>query len=361
MAVRKEKDKDTWLVQTSYVNYEGRRIRTTKRGFKRKKDALEWEEDLKKRGDKALDMTLRIFMEMYKEDNATLIRKGTWETKEAIIEHKILPYLGERKMNEITAPDIRRWQNDMKNLRKKNGEHYAETYLRSINSQLSTIFNHAVKFYGLKQNPVLIAGTMGKKDNANGMKFWTQEEYGRFIVEIADNPEAFYAFELLYWCGIRLGELLALTPADFNFETNELTINKSCSVVKGEQIIGPPKTEKSYRTIIMQQSVAAEIKMFIESHYKIEEDERLFKRSKSFLHHHMDKGAKKSGVQRIRVHDLRHSHVSLLIHMGFNALAIGERVGHEAEEITYKYAHLFPSVQTEMVNALETERRIFDD
>lgn len=361
MAVRKEKNKDTWLVQTSFVNYEGRRVRTTKRGFKRKKDAQEWEENLKNKSDVSLDMTMNCFMELYKADNESNIRASTWETKDAIINLKILPYLGERKINEITASDIRRWQNDIKKIRKKNGEPLSDTYLRTINSQLSTIFNHAKKFYGLKQNPVTIAGTMGKKDNAEGMKFWTQEEYSKFIVEIADNPEAFYAFELLYWCGIRLGELLALTPADFNFETNELRINKSYSVIKGKHVIGPPKTEKSNRTIIMQQSVADEIKMFIDSHYGLADDERLFQRSKSFLHHHMDKGAKKSGVKRIRVHDLRHSHISLLIHMGFSALAIGDRVGHEAEEITYKYAHLFPSVQHDMVNALDGERRIFDD
>ena len=62
------------------------------------------------------------------------------------------------------------------------------------------------------------------------------------------------------------------------------------------------------------------------------------------------------GVKKIRIHDLRHSHVSLLIDMGFTALAIGNRVGHEAEKITYRYAHLFPSVQTEMANRLDMER-----
>lgn len=70
----------------------------------------------------------------------------------------------------------------------------------------------------------------------------------------------------------------------------------------------------------------------------------------------MDRGCKESGVKRIRVHDLRHSHVSLLINMGFTALAIGKRVGHSAEKITYRYTHLFPSVQTEMVDRLDQER-----
>ena len=75
------------------------------------------------------------------------------------------------------------------------------------------------------------------------------------------------------------------------------------------------------------------------------------------LHHEMDRGVKESGVKRIRVHDLRHSHVSLLINMGFSAVAIANRVGHESEKITYKYAHLFPSIQGEMAEALEEEWR----
>jgi len=71
----------------------------------------------------------------------------------------------------------------------------------------------------------------------------------------------------------------------------------------------------------------------------------------------MDRGAKAAGVKRIRIHDLRHSHVSLLIEMGFSALAIADRVGHESVDITYKYAHLFPSKQQEMAQKLDMERK----
>lgn len=67
----------------------------------------------------------------------------------------------------------------------------------------------------------------------------------------------------------------------------------------------------------------------------------------------MDRGIKETGLKRIRIHDLRHSHVSLLIELGFSAVAIAGRVGHESIEITYRYAHLFPSKQTEMANKLE--------
>ena len=106
-----------------------------------------------------------------------------------------------------------------------------------------------------------------------------------------------------------------------------------------------------------KKEVANEMKDFIDSIYGITPDDRLFPVSKSYLHHEMDRGVKESGVKRIRVHDLRHSHVSLLINMGFSAVAIANRVGHESEKITYKYAHLFPSIQGEMAEALEEEWR----
>jgi integrase len=71
----------------------------------------------------------------------------------------------------------------------------------------------------------------------------------------------------------------------------------------------------------------------------------------------MDRGCAETGVKRIRIHDLRHSHVSLLINMGFDAVTIGNRVGHESIDITFRYAHMFPSTQKDIVKRLNAERR----
>ena len=87
--------------------------------------------------------------------------------------------------------------------------------------------------------------------------------------------------------------------------------------------------------------------------YGLKKKDRIFTVTKSYLHHEMDRGAKAAGVKRIRIHDLRHSHISLLIDKGFSAVAIADRVGHESIEITYRYAHLFPSKQKEMANRLD--------
>lgn len=67
----------------------------------------------------------------------------------------------------------------------------------------------------------------------------------------------------------------------------------------------------------------------------------------------MNRGCKISGVKRIRVHDLRHSHVSILIDMGYSATDIANRVGHESIDITYRYAHLFPNSQQGMAARLQ--------
>ena len=232
--------------------------------------------------------------------------------------------------------------------------------LKTIHSQLSAIFNHAVRYYHLPSNPAQRAGTMGSEEHKE-MLFWTKEEYLKFADVMMDKPVSYYAFEMLYWTGIRCGELLALTPKDFNFERQELTINKSYQRLNGRDVITTPKTKKSNRTIKMPKFLCEEMQEYIGMLYEIGEDERLFQITKSYLHHEMDRGAKLAGVKRIRIHDLRHSAISLLIEMGFSALAIAERVGHESIDITYRYAHLFPTKQTEMANKLDVERMEGDE
>ena len=188
------------------------------------------------------------------------------------------------------------------------------------------------------------------------MNFWTKEEYLKFSEAMMDKPRSYYAFEMLYWCGIREGELLALTPADFDFEAGTVKISKSYQRLHGKDVITTPKTKKSNRTIKMPNFLCDEMKDYLGMLYGIKKKERIFTITKSYLHHEMDRGAKSAGVKRIRIHDLRHSHISLLIDMGFSAVAIADRVGHESIEITYRYAHLFPSKQTEMADKLDFER-----
>lgn len=355
MAVYKEDKTNTWRVLYRYVDWTGEKKQTQKRGFKTKREAQAWEREQLNKASADLDMTFNSFVEQYTADMKTRIKENTWATKDHIIRTKLSPYFGKQRMCNITAQQIITWQNELLNHKDENGKSYSPVYLKTVHNQLSAIFNHAVRYYNLRENPCKKAGSMGKKKNRE-MLFWTKEEYLKFADAMMDKPLSFYAFEMLYWCGIREGELLALTPADFDFKKGTVTINKSYQRLNRQDVITTPKTEKSNRTIKMPQFLTDEIQDYLKMLYDVGENDRMFTVTKSYLHREMDRGAKEAGVKRIRIHDIRHSAVSLLIDMGFSATAIADRVGHESIDITYNYAHLFPSKQTEMAEKLNMER-----
>ena len=145
--------------------------------------------------------------------------------------------------------------------------------------------------------------------------------------------------------------MLALTPADFDFERKIIHVTKSFQRIKGEDIITPPKTEKGIRRVLMPDFYGEKMQIYIES-LPLNGNDRIFPFTKSYLHHEIRRGCSASGVKRIRIHGIRHSHISLLIDMGFSAVAIADRVGHESVDITYRYAHVFPSTQMEVVSKL---------
>ena len=360
MAAFKDKKNGSWYVQFRYTDWRGERQQKLKRGFATKKEAQAWEREFLMQKQADVNMSFESFVALYEKDVKPKLKLNTWLSKEHIIRTKILPYFGKLKISEISTKEVIAWQNELMAYRDEKGKPYSSDYLKTIHAQLTAIFNHAVNFYNLPYNPARRAGTMGN-EVPKEMNFWTKEEYLKFSEAMMDKPRSYYAFEMLYWCGIRSGELLALTPADFDFQKQTVTISKTFHRSKGRDIITSPKTKKSNRTIKMPTFLCEEMQEYIKMLYDIQPDERLFTVTKSYLNHEMERGAKQAGVKKIRVHDIRHSAVSLLIDMGFSVLAIGERMGHEAEKITYRYAHLFPTVQTEMAEKLEMERRHKED
>lgn len=359
MPAYKDKKTGRWYASFYYETWNGIRQKKMKRGFETKKAALEWEREFLMKSKADLDMKFESFVEIYVSDLKQRLKLSTFITKENIIYKKILPYFKDKKMNSITAKDVIKWQNEMMGYRDKNGKGYSQTYLKTIHNQLSAIFNHAVRFYDLTSNPAAKAGNMGDKDGAE-IEFWTKEEYMKFADVMMDKPMSYYAFEILYWCGIREGELLALTPEDFDLRNCTLRINKSYQRINKQDIITDPKTKKSKRVIKMPKFLCEEIEEYLKMLYGIKPTDRMFNVTKSYLQHEMQRGAKAAGVKRIKIHALRHSHISYLIDLGFSAVAIADRVGHESIDITYRYAHLFPSKQTEMADKLDDERSKID-
>ena len=325
--MKAEKDKKTgkWLIQYRYTDWQGKRRKSTKRGFATKREAEEWLRNFLITQKADFDMKFADFWKMYCADMETRLREHTMRTKKYIVELKILPYFGNKRVNDITAVDIRQWQNELIKMG------YSPTYLKTINNRLSAIFNYAVRYYDLKSNPCAKAGSMGKS-KAEEMNFWTGEEFRRFIDSVMNKRLSYMAFMTLYWTGMRLGELLALNPKDVDLEKRTISITKSYQRLGKKDVITPPKTPKSKRVITIPEFLAADIKDYMDSLYDLQEDDRLFPITKYYLEHEMQRGIKESGVKQIRVHDLRHSHASMLIELGFSPLEIANRLGHEIKE-----------------------------
>lgn len=205
MAVIKNNKTGMWEVRTYYKDLTGARKQKTKRGFAKKSEALEWERNFKLKEDQSISMSFKSFVDIYLTDLEPRIKRNTFLTKKHIIETKILPYFGKRKLDDIRTSDVIQWQNEIMKLKKDNGKLFSPTYLKTIHNQLSAILNHAVNMYGLKDNVARKAGTMGKEENKE-MEFWTQDEFQAFLECVADKPISYYAFEMLYWTGIREGD-----------------------------------------------------------------------------------------------------------------------------------------------------------
>jgi integrase len=355
MSVHKDKQSGKWYGHVWYRDWQGAQQRKIKRGFATKREAQEWEREFLLQRSDDLSMTFEQFLKIYEDDRRPRLKYNTWLSKEYIINDKLRPYFGDKPMNAIEAKDIIRWQNLLIESRDNKGEPYKATYLKCIHNQLTAIFTHAYKFYGLKVNPASKAGSMGKK-NADEMEFWTRTEYARFTKVAMATPRLFYPAEVLYWCGLRLGELLALTYADVDFDRKTIRVNKSYQKLKGKEYITDPKTPKSKRIVAIPDNLCDELREYMGLQYGYKMTDRMFSSvSKSYLSAHLHEVADKTGVKPIRIHDLRHSHVSHLIELGFSPVAIAERVGHESIEITFRYAHLFPTKQTEMADRLNSE------
>lgn len=336
-----------YSVQFSYENYAGQRKRKHKLGFKSKKEAQAWMEEFIRKQKSDIDMLFSTFVEEYFDNISSDLRESTIENKKHIIELHILPYFKDRKMADITALDIKKWQNEIK----KNG--FSDTYLRTIHSQLSAIFNHAVRFYRLSYNPCKEAGGMGKNKSGN-MGIWSQEEMDQFLEAVSDKPTSYNAFFLLYWTGLRLGELLALNIGDIDFEKKTLRVQKSLCRINHEDIISPPKTEGSKRTIYLPDFVLSEMEEYISKLYGMTKRDRLFHVSKGYLEKEIKRGANIAGLTPIRVHDLRHSHASLLISNNVDIATISKRLGHDKIKTTLDtYAHMFEKNAKEVANILD--------
>ena len=213
-------------------------------------------------------------------------------------------------------------------------------------------YNYACRYYGLPENPARVAGSIGKK-KAGSMKFWTVEQFNKFIVCVEKFP-ARVGLSTLFWTGMRIGELLALTPADVDLDARKISVTKSYQFLQGREVVTEPKTPKSKRTIEIPVKLASLLQSYIATLYEPTPEDRLFPYNKSWFHRQMQQGCEAAGMEKIRLHDLRHSHASMLINMGYPVLLVSERLGHEDVQTTLQtYSHLYQKTSSEAVQKMD--------
>ena len=350
MPAYKDEKTGKWFAKFYYTNWQGIKKQKWKRGFATKKEALGFERNFLEKQSANPDMTFQNLYEIYMEDMAARLKQSTLLTKKAVLQTHILPFFGSKPINEIKASDVRRWQAKLMS----SPNNYSQTYLKKINTELNSIINYAKRFYDLNTNPCGKAGTIGKA-KAEEMDYWTYDEYIAFREGVKDKSLSYICFEVLYWTGMREGELLALSPADIDLDNKTISINRTYQRIEGKDVFTSPKTRKSKRKIPIPDFLCQELSDYIQSRYMLDADERLFPVTKSYLSHEMIRGCKNTGVKKIRIHDIRHSHASLLINQGCDALMLADRLGHEKVSTTLNtYSHLFPHKQQELVHSLES-------
>ena len=223
MGVYKDDKTASWFCKFYFKDWQGDRHQTTKRGFKTKRDALRWQADFIAKENRSMHISFEAYVKIYFEDKKNKLKERTVYNKKYMIDKHILPYFKNKKVDEVTSSDIIQWQNAMEE------KGYSQTYLRMVQNQLTALYTHAAKIYGLK-NPCVSVEKMGKSD-ADHIDFWTKEEYDRFISVVDKSDKYYVLFELLFWTGIRIGD-----------DDDKIRLNqRKPSKYKGVRRFGPEK------------------------------------------------------------------------------------------------------------------------
>ena len=207
MPIYKDEKTGNWFVKLYYTDYTGAKKQKLKRGFKLQREAKEWERDFLERQQGRPDMTFQTLYKLYEADLMTHTKRSTYQSILCIIKKHILPYWKDKKLNEITAADVRTWQGEI--VRTDLSDHYKY----AINHTLSLVFNFAVRYYRLPANPCNQVKSIGKQRRS--LNFWTLDQFRLFLPTVKDEMLR-VAFLTFFYSGIRCGELLALTVKDFD-------------------------------------------------------------------------------------------------------------------------------------------------
>jgi len=356
---KNHKGSTPWFAKFQYTDSEGNKRTKIKRGFRTEKEAKAFEKKFLADVEANKDYLFEKVVEFYFETCSNQIKLSSLQTKQSIFEKFILPDFSGKDIRNIKTSDLTRWQNKRLFARDKSGERlYSDTYIKTVNSQLRGLFNFAVAndYLERNENPILDLSSVGKKESERDYIVWTRKDFSLFLRSISDYEDAYYAFLLLFYTGIRKGELLALTIKDFDYENQKLYVNKTFSVIKGEEVITTPKTKKSKREVILPDFVCEALHSYIKLFYKPDSNQRIFPyKTGKFLLVAMEAGCNRTGLPKIRIHDLRHSHITYLQNLAISSMDIASRVGHKNVDMTMHYSHSSEETQRAIVEIIERD------
>jgi integrase len=341
MPAYKDSKRGTWFVKFRYTDWQGNRKETTKRGFSTKREAKEYEEEYRHKLEGTSDMTFQSLYEIYLADRQQNVKESTYLSIKFAAHTHLLPCFGTMKLSDITPNAIRKWQNDIGRKGLK------PSTVKQINRRLSAVLAFAVKFCGMQRNPMTVTGAQGSYERR--VEMWSKEEFDRFIAEV-ESPIERPLFLLLYYTGMRIGEALALTRQDIDFEKSTINIDKTFNQNTGQ--VTTPKTKASIRTVTIPDMVADAIKALIDN--LAYDCKKVFPMPYSTIIYHYRKAIQRAGVRNLPIHCLRHAHVSYLISHGVPVTAIAKRVGHTSPQVTLSiYAHADKNSEQDIKKLLE--------
>lgn len=343
MAVYYDSIHKTWYVKFKYKDWQGKTHNTTRRGFGRKKDAIAYEHDYKLRAQQNPSLTINALVKEYLADYKLNRKESSYRNVKRIINNHVLPDFDNYTVNSITPYHIKQWQNSLAE------KDYSLSSIKTFNNVFNTLLNYAVKYHGLPSNPFNVTGTTGRMQTS--LDFWELDEFQKFISAVED-PVYKVIFNILFYSGLRVGELMALEVEDFDFDRNTISISKQYNDDYNSVTI--PKTASSVRTVTLPPSIMAMVKDLFDSYYEIPRPRPFSYVSRKGIRFVMDRAAEKAGVHKIKIHDLRHSHASMLIRQGINVAAIAQRLGHSSATTTLNiYSHVYQNDDKHIANILE--------
>ncbi len=342
MAAYYDESKKIWYCKFSYKDWKGKTRFTSKTGFKLKKDALKYEMEYKEKSTAKPDMLLKNLAENYLADYKSDRRLSSYKATEKNIRLYILPYLEDMPVDKITPLVIRKWQADINALGK------SPSTIHAINTTFKSMLNFAVKYYDLPKNPFSATGIQGHVEKRT--TFLEKTDWDK-VDALLNTKYDKAIFNLLYCSGMRIGELLALTEKDIDFQHNTIHVTKQFSSLTRE--ISQPKTKTSIRKIIIPAYCMAYIKTYLDS-LPTHMEYPFQLNCQSVIGTRLKKYCRAAGVTEVTIHQLRHSHASYLIKQGnIPVNAIAQRLGHSPAMTLQTYAHVYKDQDAEIAAMLE--------